>query len=277
MRRGADVISDQQTLVLLAAAHLRMGGRRLRALAAGDDAAGREFIKSDSALRLAEARRDARRDAALLEGLSAQLIALGDAAYPAGLRDLLAPPAFLCVRGELPIGGVAIVGARDASAAGCRFAYDLSRALGRAVVSGLARGIDAAAHRGALAAGLPQIAYIGTGIAQTYPPEHAALADEIIAGRGAVASERLPGDGVTRWALTQRDRLQAAHAAAVVLVESDAGGGAMHTLRFARELGRPRFACDIGASGNRAALANGATPLTANIEAAVWAITARLG
>jgi len=261
---------------LLAGARLRIGGRRLRALAVGDAAGVREFVNSDSARRLAEARRDARGDAELLVRLGARLIALGDPAYPPGLRDLPAPPAFLCVRGVLPGGGVAIVGARDAGAESCRFAYELAFALGRPVVSGLALGIDAAAHRGALAAGVGQVAYVGTGIARTYPPEHAGLADEIVAGGGAVASERLPEDEVTRWALTQRDRLQAAHAAAVVLVQSDVGGGAMHAVRVARELRRPRFACDVDISGNRAALADGAIPLGPKVADAVAAITTRV-
>ncbi len=248
----------------------------MRALAAGDGAGVRDFVNQDSALRLSEARRDARADAETLARLSARLIALGDAAYPTGLRDLPSPPAFLCVRGELPTGGVAIVGSRDASSEACSFAYDLARTLERPVVSGLARGIDAAAHRGALAAGLPQVAYVGTGIARTYPPEHSTLADEIVANGGAIASERLPEDDVTRWALTQRDRLQAAHAAAVVLVESDVDGGAMHTLRFARDLGRPRFARKSAASGNQLAVAAGAIPLIGSVADAVAAIAAHL-
>jgi DNA processing protein len=144
------------------------------------------------------------------------------------------------------------------------------------VVSGLARGIDAAAHRGALAGGRPQVAYVATGIAQTFPPEHAELAEEIVARGGALASERLPSDPVNRRALVQRDRLQAAHGSAVILIESESNGGAMHTLRFARELGRLRFACDVGASGNRVAIADGATPLTSNIDDAVSAILTRL-
>ncbi len=262
--------------MLLAAARLRVGGRRLRALATGDGAGVRAFINSDSALRLTEARRDARRDAATLERVGARVIALGDAAYPAGLRELAAPPAFLCARGIMPLGGVAIVGSRDATDAGCRFAFDLARALDCAVVSGLARGIDAAAHRGALAGGRPQIAYVATGVAQTYPPEHAELAEQIVAGGGAIASERLPDETAAAWAFVRRDRLQAAHAAAVVLVESDAGGGAMHTLRFARELGRPRFALRGEQTGNTLAVATGATPLPADIAAAVTAITTRL-
>jgi DNA processing protein len=253
-----------------------MGGRRLRALAIGDGTAVREFVNSDSALRLAQARRDARADAATLERLNAGLVALGDPAYPAGLRDLPSPPAFLCVRGMLPAGGVAIVGARHASGDACRFAFDLARTLGRPVVSGLARGVDAAAHRGALAAGLAQVAYVATGIARTYPPEHGELADEIVAGGGAIASERLPDEAVSRWALTQRDRLQAAHAAAVVLVESEADGGAMHTLGFARELGRPRFVRDCEASGNRLALADGAISLAADSVEAAAVIAARV-
>jgi DNA processing protein len=257
----------------LAAARLRVGGRRLRALAAGDGSAVRDFITSDSALRLAEARRDARADAAELERLGARMVVVGDAEYPRGLRDLRAPPAFLCVRGALPRGGVAIVGAREASAAGSAFAFELARALGHAVVSGLARGIDAAAHRGALAGNVPQVAYVGTGLARTYPPEHAGLSDDIVAGGGAVAAERLPWETVSAWALIARDRLQAAHADAVVLIESEPDGGAMHTLRFARELGRPQFACDISAGGNRLALTSGALPLASNISDAVSTIT----
>lgn len=245
----------------------------MRALAAGDGAAVRDFVTSDSALRLAQARRDARADAAELERIDARMVVLGDPEYPVGLRELRAPPAFLCVRGVLPRGGVAIVGTREASAAGRAFAFELARALGRAVVSGLARGIDAAAHRGALAAGLPQVAYVGTGLARTFPPEHTALSDEIVAGGGAVAAERLPGESVSRWALIARDRLQAAHADAVVLIESEPDGGAMHTLRFARELGRRRFACDVAAGGNRLALASGAVPLASKISDAVSTIT----
>jgi len=262
--------------MLLAAARLRMGGRRLRALAAGDSTAAREYINGDSALRLTEARRDARIDALTLERLEARLIVLGDPDYPPGLRDLRAPPPFLCVRGTLPAAGVAIVGACGASRAAGGFAFALAARLGCAVVSGLARGIDAAAHRGALAAGLPQVAYVGTGIAQTYPPEHAALADAIVAAGGGLASERLPDEPLTRWSLVARDRLQAAHARVVVLVESDIEGGAMHTLRFARELGRPCFAADSEASGNCAALANGALPLPDDAESAAALILQHL-
>ncbi len=249
-----------------------MGGRRLRALALGEHTGVREFINADSALRLAEARRDARADAESLARMGARIVTLRDDAYPAGLRDLPTAPAFLCVRGELPAGGVAIVGSRAASEAACAFAFALAVGLGRPLVSGLALGIDAAAHRGALAAGLPQVAYVGSGLGQTYPPEHADLAEAIVTGGGALASERLPSDPVSRRSLVARDRLQAAHAQAVVLVESEADGGAMHTVRFARELGRPCFACDVAAGGNRLALAAGARPLAADVGRALSAL-----
>lgn len=179
------------------------------------------------------------------------------------------PPPFLAVRGVLPVGGIAIVGARDAEENACAFARALAARLGRPVISGLARGIDAAAHRGALDAGLPTVAYVGTGLARTFPPEHAELAVTIVARGGALASERSnPNDDATACSLTRRDRLQAAHAGAVVLIVSDLAGGAMHTMRFAREFGRPRFVLDERASGNRAALADGALLLPRDVNAA---------
>jgi DNA processing protein len=135
------------------------------------------------------------------------------------------------------------------------------------IVSGLARGVDAAAHEGALAAGIPTYAYVGTGLGATYPPEHADLEERIVAGGGAVLSESLPDEAVTRWSLVRRDRLQAAHVAAIVLVQSDAEGGAMHAMTTARNLGRPRFAFEPPAgafaayAGNARAIAEGASAL----------------
>lgn len=208
------------------------------------------------------------RDLRLLAALGARVIGRGDAGYPAGLLDLRDPPAFLTVRGMLPLGGIAVIGARDASERACSFAAELVVALGRPLVSGLARGVDAAAHRAALAAGLGQVAYVGTGLAETYPPEHAELAEEIVAHGGALASERLPAACATTWSLRRRDRLQAGHAAAVVLIESDERGGAMHTLAYARDCGRPRFALDCAAGGNRHALAEGAFALPWDVAAA---------
>lgn len=258
-----------EALVLLAAALLRVPSRRLRALALGDDGALRDWLANESAGRLAEARRDARLAAERMLECGARLIGLGDPDYPGGLKRLRDPPAFLIVRGALPRApwpeGVAIVGSRDADPEAAAFAAALAARVAAPVVSGLALGIDAAAHEGALDAGVRTVAYVGNGIGSTYPPEHAALAERIVAAGGAIASERLPGEAVAGWALIKRDRLQAAHASALVLVQSRADGGAMHTLQFARELGRPRFALRPRAgeayAGNARALAEGAREL----------------
>jgi DNA processing protein len=256
---------SQTPLVLLAAALLQVGARRLRALAKGDQRPGREWIASDSARRLADARRDARAALEALNALGARVVGLADPEYPPELLDLRDPPAFLTIRGRLTRGGTAIVGTRAPSDAGVAMAADLAGRVAPPIVAGLAHGIDAAAHRAALAAGVPTIAYVGNGLGATYPEDHRELEDEIVARGGAVASELLPGERATRWSLMRRDRLQAAHARAVVLVESEVDGGAMHTMRYAATVGRPRFALTprdgAPTAGNAAAIAQGAHAL----------------
>jgi DNA processing protein len=148
------------------------------------------------------------------------------------------------------------------------------------VVSGLALGIDAAAHHGALDAHSPTIAYVGTGLGVTYPSEHRALEDEIVARGGAVATERLPDEPVTKWSLVHRDRLQAAHALATVLVATEIDGGSMQTLRFAKDLGRPRFVLNAQGgpeyAGNVQARADGAVALPLDIDSALKIIRTTL-
>lgn len=258
--------------VLLAAAMLGVGARRLRALAMGDDSALRDWIQAESAWRLAEARRDARAALATLEAHGARIVALGDAEYPSGLRDLRDAPAFLIVRGQLTAGGTAIVGTRTPTGLGAEMAAQLARRVAAPIVAGLAYGIDAAAHGAAVEANVPTIAYVGNGLGATYPPDHRALEDAIVARGGAVVSERLPGERATRWSLVRRDRLQAAHTGAVVLVESEEDGGAMHTMRFAATLGRRRFALAprdrAPTEGNARAIVEGARPLPWDAAAA---------
>jgi DNA processing protein len=181
------------------------------------------------------------------------------------------------VRGELPNGGVAIIGSRTPPREAAAFAYLLASRLGEPVIAGLALGIDAAAHRGALAGGVPTVAFVGYGFGRTYPPENAALEDAILSAGGAIASVRPSGTFVSDEALVERDRLQAEHSRAVVLVCTEIDGGAMHTMRFAAELGRPRFAVipPIGAenapewAGNRKCLEEGSTPLAFDVEKAL--------
>ncbi|MBD5657220.1 MAG: DNA-processing protein DprA [Candidatus Eremiobacteraeota bacterium] len=257
-------------LVLLAAALLRVPARRMRALALGDDGALRGWIANESATRLAEARRDARLAFARLEELGARIVPLGAPDYPAGLRDLKDPPAWLAVRGTLPRAhwreGTAIVGSRDADAMSLAAARTIVSRVAAPIVSGLARGVDTAAHEAALATGVATYAYVGTGLGIAFPPENRDLEDRIVAAGGCILSEMLPDEGVTRWSLVRRDRLQAAHAASLVLVQSEVTGGAMHAVRVARQLGRPRFAFAAregdAFAGNALAIGEGAASLS---------------
>jgi DNA processing protein len=188
----------------------------------------------------------------------------------------------LYVRGRLPLGGVAVVGSRQPPADAEEFAYLLAYELGEPIVAGLAPGIDAAAHRGAIAAGSPTVAFVGYGFGCTDPPEHADLETAIVAAGGAIATLLPPGTPVSSASRIARDRLQAEHARAVVLVCSEAGGGAMYTMQFARELGRLRFAVEPPSAaahlpewaGNRECIREGASPIPFDVRAAVGRLTA---
>lgn len=173
-------------------------------------------------------------------------IARGAADYPARLLDLADPPPEIFVRGALPAGStaVAIVGSRAATPYGLeraeRIAADLAR-LGVVIVSGLARGIDAAAHRGALEAGGITIAVLPGGISAITPPAHAGLADRI-ARRGALLSEWPGAYPARRGLFVRRNRLIAALAQATVVVEAAERSGALSTAAAARRLLRPLLA-----------------------------------
>ncbi|MBV9027913.1 MAG: DNA-processing protein DprA [Candidatus Eremiobacteraeota bacterium] len=190
----------------------------------------------------------------------------------------------LFIRGELPSGGVAIIGSRTPPPSAARFAYSLASRLREPVIAGLALGIDAAAHRGSMVAGMPTVAFVGYGFGCTFPPEHAALEEAIVVSGGAIATLYPPETAVSDSALIERDRLQAEFARAVVLVCSEPNGGAMHTMRFASELGKPRFAVappagseDVAAwGGNRICIEEGATPLPFDVDAALAALSGSL-
>lgn len=164
--------------------------------------------------------------------------------YPQGLGDLEEPPA-LHLAGELSAApGVAVVGTRRCTSYGRvlaeRFGGSLAAA-GWTVVSGLARGIDTAAHRGCLSAGGHAVAVLGSGIDVCYPPENRPVYDEILETGGAILSEYPPGTPPDRWRFPARNRIIAAISAAVVVVEASRTGGALITARLAAELGRPVF------------------------------------
>lgn len=165
--------------------------------------------------------------------------------YPKALRAIADAPPVLCYAGDpglLQRNAVAIVGARNASAAGRRIATDLARDLGLAglvVVSGLARGIDGAAHAAALKSGT--IAVVAGGIDILYPPEHAALTAEI-AATGLVVSERPVGFQPTGRDFPRRNRIISGLSLGVIVVEAALRSGTLITARYALEQGRDVFA-----------------------------------
>jgi DNA processing protein len=165
----------------------------------------------------------------------------GDEGYPAILQASSDPPLGLFVRGVLQAGdAVAIVGSRQATPYGRQVARLLGEELGTAgivVVSGMARGVDEAAHRGALSAGGHSWAVWGTGPDRVYPKEHGALAEDL-ATTGALITEYPPGTPPRRHHFPERNRIIAGLVRAVVVVEAAARSGALITARFAMEEGR---------------------------------------
>lgn len=170
-------------------------------------------------------------------------IAWGDAEYPAQLRSVPDAPPFLYLRGEIAMEdalAVAIVGSRRATPYGLEMAERLAGELaarGVTVVSGLARGIDGAAHRGALGAGGRTIAVLGSGVDVVYPPENRHLAEKI-AERGAVVSQFELGTRPLAFHFPTRNRVIAALALGVVVVEAAERSGSLITAGLAAELGR---------------------------------------
>ncbi len=163
--------------------------------------------------------------------------------YPRGLGDLKAPPdpVYLVGPWNHPGPCVAIVGARDATEDGIDVARALARVLserGIAVVSGLARGIDAAAHQGALLAGGPSGAVLGTSVDEAYPREHASLQLDLARSLGLM-SEIRPGASPSPGTFASRNRLLAAIADAVIVVQGRFGSGSLITAEEALRLGRP--------------------------------------
>ena len=182
--------------------------------------------------------------------LGARLILLGDADYPPLLALLDDAPPVLAVLGDptlLAVRAVALVGGRNASVNGSRIAEDLAAELARAglvIVSGMARGIDAAAHAGALSVEHPlgrTIAVVAGGLDVPYPPEHAEL-QRRIAAAGAVVTEAPPGTVPQSRHFPRRNRIIAGLSLGVVVVEAALRSGSLITARLATEAGREVFA-----------------------------------
>ncbi len=184
---------------------------------------------------------DAEREIAAGEALGARLIATCEPGFPPNLAALDPPPPILWLLGRADLllnSSVAIVGARIASAAGQRFARTLAKDLGEAgytVVSGMARGVDAAAHEGSMATGA--VAVLGGGVDDIYPPEHGDLYRRL-AAEGCIVSESPPGVQARASDFPRRNRLISGLALAVVVVEAELRSGSLITARLAAEQGR---------------------------------------
>lgn len=194
-----------------------------------------------------------------------QILALHDAAYPARLRKLADAPPTLFVRGEGALQvpkqrHVAIVGTRNPSANSSAQAYLLgatAATCGAVVVSGLALGVDAAAHEGALSVAQSRaIGVLGSGVLRPFPPQNAALI-EAVRLYGALVCEVSPQSTVSTTGLVARNRIISGLADALIVVETAADGGAMYAARAAVRQGRALYVIDNDASGNRQLLAEG--------------------
>lgn len=210
---------------------------------------------------------DIAREVATVEKLGARYLFLGQGLYPALLAEIDTAPPALIVRGNLALlerPAVAVVGARNASAAAIRFARELAHGLaeaGVAVVSGLARGIDTAAHQGALDGGT--IGVIASGIDIAYPPENAGLQEDV-ATRGLLIAEQPPGREPLARHFPYRNRIIAALSLGTVIVEAAPKSGSLITARLANEAGRevmavPGSPLDPRAQGCNLLIREGAT------------------
>jgi len=213
--------------------------------------------------------------AASLDARGLRFLARSATEFPPLLRAIHDPPVGLFLRGRadpelLARPAVAIVGARACSPYGAQVARMLGRELaaaGLVVVSGLARGVDGEAHRGALEAGGATVGVLGCGIDRDYPAAHRELARRI-GESGLVVSEYAPGVEPAPWRFPARNRIIAGLCAASVVVEAREASGALITADLALEEGREVFACpgeitSALSAGSNALLRLGATPLTA--------------
>ena len=216
---------------------------------------------------------DIEQELSAMSDYGAHLLAFDEEDYPQTLAQTDPPPPFLMVKGDTGLLAkdiIAVVGARNASAAGLRFAKDISRDLGEAglvVVSGLARGIDTAAHKGSSETGT--IAVLAGGINVIYPPENARLYSEI-AAKGLLVSEMRFNQQLTAQHFPRRNRIISGLALGVLVVEATLNSGSLITARLAGEQGRDVFAVpgsplDPRSKGTNALLRQGAI-LTENAD-----------
>jgi DNA processing protein len=228
-------------------------GSAERVLAAGADELGAlpgfgpELVRRLRAAATDEGLRHARAALEVLRKAGAVSITPADAAYPDAFRTLPDPPYLLFAAGDLALlgtPGVGVVGTRSPTEYGVRAAASLSGGVARAgltIVSGMAKGIDAAAHAAALDAGGTTIGVLGHGIDRVYPPENAKLFSRV-RERGLLITEMAPGEDPNAGNFPRRNRLIAALSLGVLVVEMGEKSGAQHTVTYALEQGKEVFA-----------------------------------
>jgi DNA processing protein len=194
----------------------------------------------------------AEQDAALARLRGIAYVPIISLDYPPLLREIWDPPALLFYRGTLPPSGkpmTAIVGTRNPTPGAAAQAYEIARDLaaeGIPVVSGLALGIDAMAHRGAVEGGGPTLGVLGSAPDQVYPVSNRVVARRILESGGALLSEYPPGTRPARWHFPARNRIISALARGTLIVEAPASSGALITARFALEQGRDLWVARAG-------------------------------
>jgi DNA processing protein len=197
----------------------------------------------------------AQKIAAVCRMRSIKVVSWADADYPPLLREIYDPPPVVFFRGQLPDPEkplLSMVGTRRPSPEAVNQAYTIAHGLGRAgvsVVSGLALGIDAMAHRGNLDGGAPGYAVLGSGVDEIYPVSNRNLAKRILDSGGALLSEYLPGDIPRKWKFPARNRIISALARGVLIVEAPGRSGALSTAEYALQQDRDLW---VASSGVRA-------------------------
>jgi DNA processing protein len=285
-RDGRGVLNDPGELRALLLLRLLpgVGDRRTAALLRAWGSAGAALAapRDDFARLAGRAGEGARRDPGLhrridevldlCRSLEVRIVPLNDPLYPEALHHLVDPPPVLFLRGDpalLRIPSVTIVGARKATPTGRRVAEGLAAGIserGIPVVSGLALGIDAAAHRGAVDGAGGTVAVLGCGPDRVHPPGNRRLFNRIVE-RGLVVTEFLPGEAALRHNFPRRNRILAALSDTVVVVEAGERSGALITVDHALDLGREVYAVPGSVEapqsmGSNRLLLDGARPVT---------------
>jgi len=202
-------------------------------------------------------RAKAERDAAAARTRGINWVSWNSPAYPPLLREIYDPPVLLFFRGALPNPEAplaAVVGTRKPSSQAAAQAFDVAKGLARggiSVVSGLAFGVDAMAHRGNIEGGAPTVAVLGSGVDEVYPSSNRPLARRILETGGALLSEYPPGAAPHKWSFPARNRIIAGLSRGVLIVEAPQKSGALITARFALDYNRELWVASAGVAAEQ--------------------------